>query len=264
NLALYEIVKKHGSIFLSTPMTEDWVEFLNPLCAAIKIASGDITFRPVIAAAAQTGKPIILSTGAATIDEIDHAVQWVAAEIMPAKLTDRLILMHCVSAYPTPIAEANMLSIPFLRKRYHVHVGYSNHVIGMNACLAAVSLGATLIEVHFTDQKEGRFFRDHSLSFDANDLRRFIQSAKEIHSSLGKYGKSVQACERANIPLMRKGIIAAAPIQAGELLTVKNLMYARPADEFSAMEISALLGKCLNRNIPKGHPIPKDAVICVA
>lgn len=260
---LWEIASKRGLLFMSTPVTEDWVEFLNPLCCAFKIASGDITFRPVIKEAAKTGKHIILSTGAATCEEIDQAVKWIQEETVISMLQDRLTLMHCVSAYPTPIEEANILSIPFLRERYGINVGYSNHVIGMSACLAAVAMGASLIELHFTDQKEGRIFRDHSLSFNPDDLKNFIKLSKEIRSSLGKYEKKIQVCESQNIPLMRKGIIAAKDIKAGDILTKENLMFSRPATEFNAEDIFKLLGKRVNRDIRRGHLILKDTVLCV-
>ena len=259
---LFEIAKQRGISFMSTPVTEDWVEFLDPLCCAFKIASGDITFRPVIKAAVKTGKYIVLSTGASTLEEIDRAVSWIQEEIEPSQLEDRLALMHCVSAYPAPIEEANILSIPFLKERYGINVGYSNHVIGMSACLSAVALGASLIEVHFTDQKEGRTFRDHSLSFTADDLKTFINTANEIRLSLGRYGKYVQPCEKENIPLMRKGIIAAKDIKAGDILTEENLMYARPATQFHAEDMVNLLGKRVNRDIQRGYLILKDAILC--
>src|SRR3990167_11129284 len=165
---------------MSTPVTEDWVEFLNPLCAAFKVASGDLTFRPVIDAILKTQKPIYLSTGAATIEEIDRTVLWIQNAIGNQLLQDRLTLLHCVAAYPAPIGEANILSIPYLKERYKINVGYSNHVIGMSACLSAVALGAAVVEVHFTDQKNDRIFRDHALSFDSTDLKTFVRISKEI------------------------------------------------------------------------------------
>lgn len=246
--------------FLSTPVTEDWVDILDSLCPAFKIASGDITFKPVIEKAARTGKPLIVSTGAATLEEIDQAVNWVKAVVGVQNLYDRLILMHCVSAYPAPIEQANILSIPFLKERYGLRVGYSNHVIGINACLAAVALGADVIEVHFTDCKEGREFRDHSLSFDQDDLKKFVTSANEIYESLGRYTKEVQKCESEGIPLIRKGIIAARDLKEGDILSEENLMFARPAKEFSSNEIDLLIGKKLKKDILQGYLISQDSI----
>jgi N,N'-diacetyllegionaminate synthase len=246
--------------FLSTPLTEDWVDILNPLCPAFKIASGDITFKPVIQKAARTGKPLIISTGAANIDEIDQAVSWVEAGVGSENLKDRLILMHCVSAYPAPIEQVNILSIPFLKERYGLRVGYSNHVIGMNACLAAVALGADVIEVHFTDCKEGREFRDHALSFDQNDLKTFIQTAREIRKSLGEYSKEVQLCESNGIAMLRKGVIAGRDLKSGDVLHENDLMFARPATEFSSNEIHLLIGQKLKTDVFKGYLIPRSSI----
>lgn len=262
HLKLAEYTKKLGVGFMSTPLTEDWVSFLAPFCDTFKIASGDLTFRPVIDAVLKTGKKIFLSTGASTIDEIDRTVSWIKEDIKHKTLSDRLTLLHCVSAYPTPITEANILSIPFLRERYSVNVGYSNHVIGMSACLGAVALGATIIEVHFTDQKENRDFRDHALSFDFQDLKTFVRLAKEIRQSFGVYGKNIQPSEKDNIHLIRKGIIAAKPLKAGAVLCEDDLMYARPAFEFQASDMKKLIGKKIKKDIADGYTITRDAV-CV-
>ena len=144
-------------LFLERPRPKTWSRCSRELAPAIKIASGDLDFEPVIRAAAATGKPVILSTGAGTLDEIDRAVGWVRDEIGGADLAERLVLMQCVSAYPAPIEEASAAAVPFLRARYGVPVGYSNHVIGPEACYAAIALGASTIEVHFTVVRISRF-----------------------------------------------------------------------------------------------------------
>jgi N-acetylneuraminate synthase/N,N'-diacetyllegionaminate synthase len=262
-LVLFQLCQKLGVGFMSTPVTEDWVEILAPLCPAIKIASGDITFKPVIQEAAKTGKKLLISTGAATIKEIRQAISWVEEIVGPSKLLDSLILMHCVSAYPTPIEEANIRSIPYLKELFGLEIGYSNHVKNLHASLAAVALGAKVIEVHFTDCKEGREFRDHSLSFDPTDLITFISMAKEVEKSLGVYDKFVQKCEMDTIKLIRKGIVAARNLRKGDIISKSDIMYARPAIEFSSEEVEDLIGYQINRNINKGFLIPKSAVKCV-
>lgn len=264
DLEKFVILKKEadniGLQMLSTPLTEDWVEKLSPLCPVFKVASGDIAFKPVVEKAAKTGKQLIISTGAATIEEIDRAVGWVCDIVGKDKLKDKLILMHCVSAYPTPLEQANILSIPFLKDRYGIRVGYSNHVIGMSACLAAVALGADVIEVHFTDCKEGREFRDHALSFDQEDLKIFIKTANEIRVSLGAYNKELQPCEKEGVPLLRKGIIAAKNLEKGMILTKEDLMFARPATEFSSNEMNLLIGKSLKENVKQGYLIKRTDI----
>lgn len=263
-LESFLILKKEadnlGLQMLSTPVTEDWVERLSPLCPAFKIASGDITFKTVIEKVSKTGKEVIISTGASTIEEIDQAVGWVQDIVGENKLKERLTLMHCISSYPTPIDQANIKSIPFLKERYGLRVGYSNHVKGISACLAAVALGADIIEVHFTDKKENREFRDHALSFDQKDLIFFIKMAEEVQDSLGNYGKEPQPCEKESIPILRKGIIAARDLKKGEILSEEDVMFARPATEFSSNELSFLVGKPLKEDVGQGFLIKRLAL----
>jgi N,N'-diacetyllegionaminate synthase len=246
--------------FFSTPLTEDQVALLAQLAPAIKIASGDLDFEPVIRAAAATGKPVILSTGAGTLDEIDRAVGWVRDEIGGADLAERLVLMQCVSAYPAPVGQASAAAVPFLRARYGVPVGYSNHVVGPEACYAAIALGASTIEVHFTDRKEGRSFRDHALSFEPDELKDLVEKAARIRAAVGKNGKTPQASEPVDVRMMRKGVVAARDLVPGTVLAREDLMFARPAIEFAAGEIGALLGRKLNAPAKRGELIKRTAV----
>ena len=254
---LVDLAKEQGVHIFSTPLTEDWVDILNPTCSAFKIASGDITFEAVIRAAAKTQKPVIISTGAATLEEIDQAVAWVKDEIGTASLKERLIIMHCICAYPTPLEQANTLSVPFLRDRYNIHVGYSNHVIEPEACYAAIALGAPVIEVHFTDKKTDRDFHDHALSFEPDELRTLIKTGNAIKSSLGAYNKTIQPCE-LDPQLVRKGIVAANDLQEGHVLARDDLMFARPATEISAGELDLIVGKKIGNAYKKGEQIKKS------
>lgn len=242
-----------GVAFLSTPVTEDWVPLLAELGAAIKIMSGDLTFPTTIKAAAAAGKPVLLSTGGGTLEEIDRAVGWVREEVGEAALAERLAILHCVSAYPTPMPEANLTAIATMAGRYApIPVGYSNHVIGPEAVIAAVALGAQLVEVHFTDRKEGREFRDHSLSADPEDLAYLARTIPEVRAARGTGEKVPQSSEQAAIPAIRKGVIAARDLPAGHRLTREDLMFARPASEVPALEIDAVVGRTLAAALPKG------------
>ncbi|MCW0234932.1 MAG: N-acetylneuraminate synthase family protein [Ferrovibrio sp.] len=249
-----------GVAFFSTPLTEDWVDRLSPMVPAYKIASGDLTFEPVIRAAARSGKPVILSTGLGTIEEIDAAIGWVRSEIGTAPLTERLILMHCVSAYPTPMNEANIRAIPFMRDRYGLYVGYSNHVIGPEACWGAIALGATVLEVHMTDQKANRTFRDHELSFEPDELRDLVGQVTRIQASLGSYDKQRMPSETGNLIAVRKGVVAARDLDAGAVLTESDLMYARPAREFPAADLHVLIGRKLHTARRGGELIARQDI----
>lgn len=249
-----------GVTFFSTPVSEDVLPLLDELCPVLKIASGDLTFEPVIRAAARTGKPLLLSTGNGTVEEIDRAVAWVAEEVGAAVLAERLVLMHCVSAYPTPVSEANIRAVPFLAARYGLPVGWSHHCLEAEPCLAAVALGAAVIEVHFTDRKDGRTFRDHQLSFEPDALRRLVTSLRLVHASLGRHGKAPQPCELPARDAIRKGVVAARALPQGHTLTAEDLLYARPATQIPAAALPELVGRRLTRALATGESVARDGI----
>lgn len=251
---------QHGIALFSTAVSEDWVPFLGERFPVLKIASGDIDFAPVLRAAARCGRPTILSTGCADMAEVDRAVALFAEEAGVADLADRLMLMHCVSAYPTPLEEANLLAIPALRERFGLPVGWSNHVIGADACIAAVALGASVIEVHVTETRADRVFRDHALSFEPQELADLVRRLRAVHQALGSGDKVPQPCEAASRDALRKGVVAARDLAAGIILTIDDLAYARPATGFSSREADSLPGRRLTMPVAAGHPIPRDGV----
>ncbi|MEW5727610.1 MAG: N-acetylneuraminate synthase family protein [Pseudomonadota bacterium] len=258
---LREVADGAGIALFSTAVTEDTVPMLAAMFDCIKIASGDLTFEPVIRAAARSGRVVILSTGGGTVDEVDRAVAWVADEVGSERLGERLVLMHCVASYPVPPEQANVRSVPFLAQRYPaLTVGYSNHVIGTEACLAAVALGAKVVEVHFTDCKTGRSFRDHELSLEAGDLKEMVRQIGIISQALGQFDKRPQLCEEPLLPIIRKGVVAARDLKAGHRLESGDLMYARPATEFPASELPRLVGRVLTQDVAEGCLIERAAV----
>ncbi len=250
-----------GIHLFSTAVTEDWVPYIAAHAPVIKIASGDLTFEPVIRAAASSGRVVIVSTGCGDAKEVDLAVGWVKDEVGADKLRERLLLMHCVSAYPAPSAEANLLSIPFLRDRYAIEVGYSNHVPGMDVSLAAVALGACMIELHFTDRREGREFRDHHLSVEPQELADFISRARSIWQARGQPGKSPQPCEIGSRDIIRKGVVTARDLPAGSVLTRADLMFARPATDVPSGRIDGLIGRKLDAPLACGMPVPRSVLV---
>ena len=249
-----------GITFFSAAITEDWVPLIAELAPVIKIASGDLTFEPVIRTAAATGRQVIISTGNGNVEEIDQAVAWVRDEVGEDALADRLALLHCISAYPTPIEQANVRAVPFLHERYGLATGFSNHIIGPDAVLAAVALGASIIEVHVTDRKTGRDFHDHALSFEADELRDLISRINNVKASLGVFDKMPMDCEIGVRDAIRKGLLSAADIPAGTVLSAKNLIYARPATEFPASAAPSLVGKTTQRDLKRGEVIARADV----
>jgi N-acetylneuraminate synthase/N,N'-diacetyllegionaminate synthase len=256
---LSSVAARCGVTLFSTAVTEDTVPFLAELFPVVKIASGDVDFEPVVRAALRAGVPVILSTGNGTVEDVDQLVAWCHAEI-GADIAERIVLMHCVSAYPTPIAEANVRSVAFLRERYGLVTGYSNHVIETEAVLAAVALGAQVIEVHFTDRRHGREFRDHALSFEPAELAALTASVRRTRQSLGRFDKRPQPCEESSRWTIRKGVVAARDLEAGTVLSDADLMYARPATEFRAAERVGLIGRVLTQPLRRGELVPRAAV----
>lgn len=256
---LAKVAKDKNVYFFSSAISEDWVPLLAELGEAIKIASADITFEPVIRAAAATGRIVILSTGGSTIEEVDQAVEWVRDEVSDALLKDRLILLHCVSSYPTPMEEANLNSIPFMAARYpNITIGYSNHALGREVVNAAVVLGARVIEVHFTDEKEGRDFHDHKLSADAKDISYFAEMLPKLAKVGGAVDKKPQECEREIVPIIRKGLIAAKDLPVGHTLSATDLNYARPSTGFPASALPDVCGRILNVPIKAGYSLKPE------
>lgn len=249
--------RRHAVGFFSTPLTEDVIQQVARISDAIKIASGDIVFEPTIRASARIGKPMIISTGNATIDEIDRTIGWCKEEMGDA-ISERVVLLHCVAAYPTPVDQANIRSIPFLRDRYGLTVGYSSHVIESEAAIAAVALGAQILEVHFTDCREGRNFRDHQLSLDADGLHKLVESVRRVRAALGVHDKRLAAAEEPIRAQMRKGVVAARDMPAGSRLTSNDLMFARPATEIPASDVGSVIGKTLMVDRKRGQQILRD------
>ncbi len=249
-----------GVPMFSSALTEDVVPLLDELFPAIKIASGDLTFEPVIRAAARTGKPVILSTGAGALEEVDTAVGWIRDEIGDTPLAERLVVLQCVSAYPASIETANVAVVRELAERYRVPAGYSNHVIGTEACLAAIALGATMIEAHFTDRKTGRTFRDHELSLEPAEFAELVRQGNLVRQAIGDGQKRVQPDEAELRNAIRKGVVAARDLPDGTILTRDDLMFARPAHDIAAGDIDTLLGRSLSKPLTLGETVTKAAV----
>ncbi len=259
---LAEQARRIGATLFSTCVSEDVIPMLAALFPAIKIASGDIDFEVLVRNAVRTGKPVILSTGNADLEEIDRAISWCKEEAA-GDIANRIAILHCVAAYPAPVDQANVLSVPFLKQRYGLATGYSNHVLGPEASLAAVALGAQILEVHFTDQREGRQFHDHALSFEPAELTALVNSVANVRNALGQQGKSLQSAELQIRTAMRKGVVAARDLPTGTILTEADLMYARPASEFRAAELPSLVGRKLTTPVPTGQLIPRAGVTSV-
>lgn len=234
-LSNYAVEK--GIDFCSTAFDEDSIRFVHELqCKFWKIPSGEITNMPYLIQIARYGEPIIMSTGMSTLKEVEAAVKVIR------KYSDKpLILLHCNTEYPTPFEDVNLLAMKQLAQRFNCEAGYSDHTAGIEIPVAAVALGAKVIEKHFTMDRtmEGP---DHKASLEPNELREMVKAIRNVEAALGKGEKTVQESERKNLSVVRKSIVAKTDILKGELLTEHNLTTKRPGNGISPMRWEEVLG----------------------
>lgn len=187
-------------------------------------------------------QPIILSTGMSTLEEVEEAV-----DLLLSHGAEKLTLLHCTSQYPTPIEDVNLRAMLTLRDRFHVDVGYSDHTAGIEVPIAAVALGATVIEKHFTLSRdmEGP---DHKASLEPHELRGMVEAIKKVECALGDSIKRVADSERDNLKIVRKSIVAARDIKKGEIFTEHNLTTKRPGTGVSPMQWDSIIGTVADRD----------------
>ncbi|MCR2048346.1 N-acetylneuraminate synthase [Acetatifactor muris] len=229
--------KEIDMCFISTPFDMESIFFLEELgCNMWKIPSGEITNYPYLVKIANTRKDIILSTGMSTLQEVAEALA-VLRENSAGKVT----LLHCTTNYPTPMEDVNLKAMLTLKDKFGCPVGYSDHTRGIEVPIAAVALGAMVIEKHFTLDRtmEGP---DHKASLEPNELEAMVKAIRNIEKAMGDGGKAPSESEKANIAVARKSIIAAADIRAGEILTEENLTTKRPGTGISPMRWNEVLG----------------------
>lgn len=235
-VALAGHCRKEGIQFLSTPFEVESMRFLNDLQDIWKIPSGEITNYPYLVEIAKTGKDIILSTGMSTLQEVEDALA-----VLRGNGVGKITLLHCTTNYPTPMEDVNLNAMLTLRDKCGCAVGYSDHTKGIEVPIAAVALGAEVIEKHFTldCHMEGP---DHKASLEPDELEAMVKAIRNIEKAMGDGIKVPSESEKANIAVGRKSIIAAVNIKAGDILTEKNLATKRPGTGISPMKWNEVLG----------------------
>ena len=245
HLQLIEHCNRCGVKFLSTAFDLDSIDFLSSLNLDIwKIPSGEITNLPYLRRIAQKGERVIMSTGMCTIEDIEAALNVLTTNGTPC---ENITLLHCNTEYPTPWGDVNLRAMHDIAQRFNLAVGYSDHTQGIEVPIAAVALGATVIEKHFTldNNLPGP---DHKASLNPQQLKEMVDAIRHIELSLGNGVKQISESERKNITIARKSIVAATYISKGELLTEANLTVKRPGGGISPMQWDEVIGTTATRD----------------
>ncbi|WP_413364926.1 pseudaminic acid synthase [Lysinibacillus sp. 3P01SB] len=253
--AIFNKCKELGLIAFSSPFDESAVDFLETLnVPAYKIASFENIDIPLIRKVARTGKPVIISTGMATVAEINEAVHAVQAEG-----NNNLVLLKCTSTYPATPENSNLITIPHMRELFGTEVGLSDHTMGVGVAVAAVALGATVIEKHFTTSRaEGGV--DAAFSMEPAELRQLVLDTKRAWESIGQISYGPTAAEKPSIS-RRRSLYIGEDMKAGDLLTEKNLRRIRPGLGLSPKYYDLVLGKVIKKDVAKGTPLSWELLL---
>lgn len=247
-------------LFLSTPFDIESARELAPLVPAYKIASSDNNFMPLLEAVAAIGKPVLLSTGMAGLAEVKAACAALERAWRPQGAAPELVVLHCVSAYPTPPDSANLLAIRTLERETGYAVGYSDHTLGIEQAVLSVALGAKVIEKHFTLSKTQSAFRDHQLSAEPAELAELVRRVREARAALGDGVKRVMPAEEGVLAAARRSAVARRDLPAGHVIAPDDLDWLRPGGGVGPDAADRLLGHALRRAVPAGDPITADMV----
>ena len=246
---------KHGLVFFSAPFDEASADALEALDVALyKVPSGEITNLPLLRHIAAKGRPIILSTGMATLEEVEQAVAAIRAAGDPP-----LALLHCLSAYPAPVEEVNLRAMDSLASRFGYPVGFSDHTLGIEIAVAAAARGAAIIEKHLTLDKTlpGP---DHRSSLDVAEFSAMVRAIRSVESALGDGVKRPMASEADTRRVARKSLVAARALKAGERVAAGDLASKRPGTGISPAELPRVLGLRLTRDVAADEVIPWEAL----
>jgi N,N'-diacetyllegionaminate synthase len=244
---LYLYAQKMGIKFLSTGFDEESIDFLQHLgIEFFKAPSGEITNLQYLRRLARTGKPIILSTGMATLDEIRAAISVFISE---GVIKQNITVLHCNTEYPTPMSDVNLFAMNTIQRELGVSIGYSDHTLGIEVPIAAVALGASVIEKHFTLDRT-MIGPDHLASLEPKELKLMVEAIRNIELAISGNGKKEPSkSEAKNIAIVRKSLHYKTDLKKGQIVTSSDLVALRPGNGISPMEIETIIGKIMCRDV---------------
>ena len=253
---LKEFAQSRGALFLSTPFDVESANFLDEIgVPAFKVSSGDLTDFRLLDCLARKKKPVVLSTGMSDLHEVETAV-----EVLKAAGSEELAILHCVSNYPADAKDMNLRSIQTLSQVFKVPVGLSDHSLGQTVTLAAVALGACIIEKHFTVNK-AMIGPDHKCSLEPHELQTLVQEIRQVEAALGDGRKVPRACERPISEVVRRSIVLAQDVDENECIAAPMLACLRPGTGIPPQFLSSVQGRRLVRSMKKGDVLHWEDII---
>ena len=252
---LFDFAKEHGIYLFSTPFDETALDLLESLdCPAYKIASFEMTDLPLIEYVAKTKKPMIISTGMATLEEIGEAV-----ETARTAGNRELTLMHCISAYPTELEDTRLDNIRILRETFGVDVGFSDHTLGSEAALLSIHFGATMIEKHFTLSREDKSV-DSKFSLNPEELSLLCDNLQSATSAVSSLLEFERAPSEAGSNKFRRSLYFASEMKAGSVIQGTDIRRVRPGHGLEPKQLSKVIGAVLKRDVSPGVPVTNDSL----
>ncbi len=252
--AMFARARAHGMLVFSAPFDDTAVDFLETLdCPAYKIASFELVDLPLIRKAAATGKPLIMSTGMANRDEIGEAVT--AARDAGCK---ELVVLHCVSSYPAPDEDSNLLTLPDLAQMFSVPAGLSDHTLGTAVAVAAIGLGAVVIEKHLTlARADGG--PDSGFSLEPDEFAALARDCRSAHAALGRVHYDLKGSEAGNVQF-RRSLYFVADLAAGDTIAARHVRSIRPGYGLAPKFLDEIVGRRVRRAVARGNPVTWDAI----
>ncbi|MCM8761204.1 MAG: N-acetylneuraminate synthase [Candidatus Omnitrophica bacterium] len=248
---LYLYCRRRGIIFMSSPFDESSADFLDSLGMKIfKVPSGEITNEPLVRHIARKGKPIILSTGMSYLSEVGEAVGWIRGERRRNNAGDDLVLLHCVSSYPTRMGDVNLLAMKTMASEFGLPIGLSDHTLGIEVPIAAVAMGACVIEKHIT---LSRFMKgpDHRASIEPDELKKMVMAIRNIERAMGDGVKRPVRSELDTRLTMRRSLVAARDIKVGEMINGRDICAKRAGNGMGIERLREIVGVRAVKNIQK-------------
>lgn len=259
HMILIEYCKEKNIKFFSTAFDVSGVDYLETLdLDMFKIPSGEVTNYPYLRAIAQKGKPIILSTGMAFLDEIGNAIDVL---LKYGVELNNITVLHCNTEYPTPMEDVNLKAMATIADKFGVNIGYSDHTLGIEVPIASVALGAKVIEKHFTLDRDMPG-PDHKASLEPDELAAMVKGIRNIEKAISGSGiKKPSNSEIKNIAVARKSIHLKTDMKEGDIIAEDTIIALRPGDGISAMEWESIVGKKVNKNLPAYHKLTVNDIV---